>query len=120
MFSLPSNPLGIAVGIKHRIDIGNAKPFKISPYKIAPHKLEAVCGKIRQMLEKGVIVPSKIRFSSPIVMVPKKDGSNRMCIDYRKLNNLTVKDTYPLPRFGQTIDALQGAGVFSPLDLASG
>ena len=53
-------------------------------------------------------------------MVPKKDGSNRMCIDYRKLNDITVKDAYPLPRIGQTIDALQGAGVFSSLDLASG
>ena len=120
VFSLPSDPLGNAVGLEHRIDIGNAKPFKISPYKIAPHKLEAVREEIREMLEKGVIVPSKSPFSSPIVMVPKKDGSNRMCIDYRKLNDLTVKDAYPLPRIGQTIDALQGAGVFSSLDLASG
>ena len=87
---------------------------------IAPHKVEAVREEIREMLEKGVIVPSKSPFSSPIVMVPKKDGSNRMCIDYRKLNDLTVKDAYPLPRIGQTIDALQGAGVFSSLDLASG
>ena len=53
-------------------------------------------------------------------MVPKKDGTNRMCIDYRKLNEITVKDAYPLPRIGQTIDALQGAGFFSSLDLASG
>ena len=120
VFSLPSDPLGTAVGVEHRIDIGDAKPFKISPYKIAPHKLEAVREEIREMLEKGVIVPSKSPFSSPIVMVPKKDGSNRMCIDYRKLNDLTVKDAYPLPRIGQTIDALQGAGVFSSLDLASG
>ena len=120
VFSLPSeDSLGTAVVIEHRIDIGDAKPFKIAPYKIAPHKLEAVREEIREMLEKGVIVPSKIPFSSPIVMVPKKDGSNRMCIDYRKLNDLTVKDAYPLPRIGQTIDALQGAGVFSSLDLAS-
>ena len=53
-------------------------------------------------------------------MVPKKDGTNRMCIDYRKLNEITTKDAYPLPRIGQTIDALQGAGYFSSLDLASG
>ena len=120
VFSLPVDPLGTAVGVEHHIDIGDAKPFKISPYKIAPHKLEAVREEIREMLEKGVIVPSKSPFSSPIVMVPKKDGSNRMCIDYRKLNDLTVKDAYLLPRIGQTIDALQGAGVFSSLDLASG
>ena len=72
------------------------------------------------MLEKGVIVPSKSNFSSPIVMRPKKDGSNRMCIDYRKLNDFTLKDAYPLTRIGQTIDALHEAGVFSSHDLASG
>ena len=72
------------------------------------------------MLEKGVIVPNKSPFSSPLVMVPEKDGTNRMCIDYRKLNEITLKDAYPLPRIGQTIDALQGAGFFSSLDLASG
>ena len=72
-----------------------------------------------KMLEKAVIEPSKSPFSSPMVMVPEKDGSNRMCIDYRKLNDLTVKDAYPLPRIDQTIDALQRAGVFSSLDLAS-
>ena len=53
-------------------------------------------------------------------MVPKKDGTNRMCIDYRKANEITVKDAYPLLRIGQTIDALQGAGFFSSLKLASG
>ena len=120
VFSLPSDPLGTAVGVEHHNDIEDAKPFKIAPYKIAPLKLEAVREEIQELLEKGVIVPSKSPFSSPIVMVPKKDGSNRMCVDYRNLNSLTVKDVYPLPRIGQTIDALQGAGVFSSLDLASG
>ena len=100
VFSLRSDPLGTAVGVEHRIDIGDAKPFKIAPYKIAPHKLEAVCEEIREILEKGVVVPSKSPFSSPIVMMPKKDGSNRKCIDYRKLNDLTEKDAYPLPRIG--------------------
>ena len=117
VFSPPSDPLGTAVGVKHRIDIGEAKPFKIAPYKIAPHKLEAVREEIREMLEKGVLVPSKSPF---IVMVPKKDGSNRICIDYRKLNDLTEKDAYRLPLIGQTIDAPKGAGVFSSLNLASG
>ena len=92
----------------------------MAPYKIAPHKLPANRTEIQEVLEKGVIVPSKNLFSSPIVMVPKKDGTNRMCIDYRKLNGISVKDAYPLPRIGQTIDALQGAGFFSSLDLASG
>ena len=108
VFSLPSDPVGTAVGVEHRIDIGDAKPFKVAPYKIAPHKLEQVfpvCEEIRYMLEKGVIVPSKSPFSIPIIMVPDKDGSNRMCKGYRKLNDLTVKDAYLLPRIGQTVDA---------------
>ena len=120
VFSLPSDPLGTAVGIEHYIDTGDAPPFKIAPYKIAPNKIEMIRKEIQEMIDKGVIVPSKSPYSSPIVMVPKKDGSIRMCIDYRRLNSDTVKDAYPLPRIGQTIDALQGAGFFSSLDLASG
>ena len=120
VFALAKDPLGTAVGTEHRIETKDAVPIKMAPYKIAPHKLPAIRTEIQEMLEKGVIVPSKSPFSSPIVMVPKKDGTNRMCIDYRKLNEITVKDAYPLPRIGQTIDALQGAGFFSSLDLASG
>ena len=75
---------------------------------------------IKEKLDKGVNVPSKSPNGSPIVMVPKKDGTNRMCIDYRKLNEITTKDTYPLPRIGQTIDALQSAGYFSSPDLDKG
>ena len=120
MFALVKDPLGTAVGTEHQIETKDAVPMKMTPYKIAPHKLPAIRAEIQEMLEKGVIVPSKSPFSSPIVMVPRKDGTNRMCIDYRKLNEITVKDAYPLPRIGQTIDALQGAGFFSSLDLANG
>ena len=120
VFALAKSPLGTAVGTEHRIETKDAVPIKMAPYKIALHKLPAIRAEIQEMLEKGVVVPSKNPFSSPIVMVPKKDGTNRMCIDYRKLNEITVKDAYPLPRIGQTIDALQGAGFFSSLDLASG
>ena len=120
VFALARDPLGTAVGTEHRIETKDAVPIKMAPYRVAPHKLPAIRDEIKEMLEKGVIVPSKSPFSSPIVMVPKKDGTNRMRIDYRKLNEITVKDAYPLPRIGQTIDALQGAGFFSSLDLASG
>ena len=84
------------------------------------HKLPAIRAEIQEMLGKYVIVPSKNPCSSPMVMAPKKDGTNRMCIDYRKVNEFTPKDAYPLPRIGQRIDKLQGAGFFSSLDLASG
>ena len=120
VFALTNDSLGTAIGTEHYIDTNNNPPFKIAPYKVAPYKLPAVREEIKEMLDKGVIVPSKSPYSSPIVMVPKKDGTNRMCIDYRKLNEVTTKDAYPLPRIGQTIDALQGAGYFSSLDLASG
>ena len=74
------------------------------------YRLPAIQGEIKEMLDKRAIVPSKSPYSNPIVMVPKKDGTNRMFIDYRKLNELTTKNTYPLPRIVQRIDALQGAG----------
>ena len=120
VFALAKGPLGTAIGTEHIIDTNDNPPFKIAPYKVAPYKLPAVQEEIKEMLDKGVFVPSKSPYSSPIVIVPKKDGTNRMCIDYRELNEITTKDAYPLPRIGQTIDALQGAGYFSSLDLASG
>ena len=119
VFALAKDPLGTATGTEHFIDTNDNLPFKIAPYKFAPYKLPAVQEEIKEMLDKGVIVPSESPYSSPIVMVPKKDGTNRMFIDYRKLNEITTKDAYPLPRIGQRIDALQGAVYFSSLDLAS-
>ena len=120
VFALAKDPLGIAIGRERFKDTNDNPPFKIAPYKVAPYKLPAVQEEIKEMLDKGVIVPSKSPYSSPIVMVPKKDETNPMCTDYRKLNEITTKDAYPLPRIGQTIDALQGAGYFSSRDLASG
>ena len=119
VFALVKDPLGIAIGTEHLIDTSENPPFKIAPYKVAAYKFLAVQKEIKEMLDKGVIVPSKSPYSSPIVMVPKKDGTNRMCMDYRKLNEITTKDAYPLTRIGHTIDALQGAGYFSSVDSAS-
>ena len=120
VFALAKDPLETAIGTEHFIEANDNPPFKVAPYKVAPCKLPAVQVEIKEMLDKGIIVPSKSPYSSPIVMVLKKDGTNRMCIDYRKLNEITTKDAYLLPRIGQTIDALQGAGYFSSFDLPSG
>ena len=120
VLALAKDPLGTAIGAEHFIDTNDNPPFKVAPYNVAPYKLPAVHEEIKEMLDKGVIVPSQSPYNSPIVMVPKKDGTNRMCIGYRKLNEITTKDAYPLPRIGQPVDALQGAGYFSSLDLASG
>ena len=120
VFRLAKSPLGLAIGTEHFIDTNDKPFFKISPYKFAPYKLPAVQGEIKEKIDKGVIVPSKGTYGSPIVMVPKKDGTNRMCIEYCKLNEITTKDAYPFPRIGQTKDALQDAGSFPSVDLASG
>ena len=72
------------------------------------------------MLEKGIIEPSNSPWASPIVLVKKKDGSNRFCVDYQDLNNVTVKNSWPLPRSDNCFDALTGSKRFSTLDLCSG
>ena len=72
------------------------------------------------MLEKGIVEPSNSPWASPIVLVSKKDGTTRFCVDYRKLNDVTVKDGYPLPRVDECLDALAGSKWFSCMDLNSG
>ena len=72
------------------------------------------------MLTRGVIEPSASPWASAVVLVKNKDGSTRFCVDYRKLNQATVKDSYPLPRIDDSLDALAGAQWFSTLDLSSG
>ena len=75
---------------------------------------------VDDMLSKGIIEPAHGPWASPIVLVRKKDGSTRFCVDFRKVNEVTRKDAQPLPRIDDTIDALEGAKWFSTLDLASG
>ena len=95
-------------------------PFK-DPYRRVPTALyEEVRQHLKEMLEAGAICLSKSSYSSNVVLVRKKDGSLRFCIDFRKLNSRTVKDAYNLPRVDDTIDTLIGSKYFSKLDLRSG
>jgi hypothetical protein len=106
--------------IEHEIDTGVEKPVAQKPYRLAYSEQEFVKQEIEAMLDKGIIRPSKSPWSSPIVLVPKKNNKKRICIDYRKLNQITEKDVYPLPNIDEILDSFNGAQWFSTLDMASG
>jgi hypothetical protein len=104
----------------HHIYTGNAKPIKQRPYRTAHADREIEKQKIKEMLRQRVIKPSNSPWSSPIVLVRKKDGTTRFCIDYRKLNRVTERDEYPMKRIEEILDTLHGARYFATLDLQSG
>lgn len=103
-----------------RIHLKDTKPIHSRGYRLTPMEREQVEAQIKEYLEKGWIRPSESPYSAAVLFVQKKDGTLRMCVDYRGLNNVTVKDRYPLPRIDDLIDRLHGAIVFSSLDLQSG
>ena len=98
----------------------DTKPISIPPYRMAPAELKELKEQLKDLLEKGFIRPSSSPWGAPVLFVRKKDGSLRMCIDYRQLNKVTIKNKYPLPRFDDLFDQLQGAKWFSKIDLRSG
>ncbi|GJY66003.1 putative nucleotidyltransferase, ribonuclease H [Tanacetum coccineum] len=91
-----------------------------APYRLAPSEMKELSEQLKELLEKGFIRPSSSPWGAPVLFVKKKDGSFRMCIDYRELNKLTVKNRYPLPRIDDLFDQLQGSSVYSKIDLRSG
>ena len=107
--------------LRHQIKlIPDSKPYNSPPYRYAPAKRQVIEQNLAEMKEEGIIEPSKSPWASPVVLAPKKDGSIRFCVDYRKLNSVTTKDAYPIPRIDDTLDALQEAKFVSTLDLRSG
>ncbi|KAJ0476778.1 putative nucleotidyltransferase, Ribonuclease H [Helianthus annuus] len=98
----------------------DAKPVAKAPYRLAPTEMRELMVQIQELLDKGLIRPSVSPWGAPVLFVKKKDGSMRMCIDYRELNELTVKNRYPLPRIDDLFDQLQGASWFSKIGLRSG
>ncbi|KAJ0557459.1 putative nucleotidyltransferase, Ribonuclease H [Helianthus annuus] len=100
--------------------IPGTTPIAKAPYRLAPTEMLELKKQLDELLSKGFIQPSSSPWGAPVLFVKKKDGSMRMCIDYRELNKVTIKNRYPLPRIDDLFDQLQGARYFSKIDLRSG
>ena len=85
------------------------KPINIKPYRYSPTQKDEIERQIKEMLSNGIIRPSQSPFASPVILVKKKDGNWRFCVDYRQLNNITGKNKYPLPVVDELLDELNGA-----------
>jgi hypothetical protein len=97
---------------------GTARIFK-RPYRMAANQLAELKEQLQELLHKGYIYPSASPWGAPVIFVPKKDGTQRICVDYRSLNEVTIKDMYPLPRIDDLFDQLKGDCFFSKIDLRS-
>ncbi|GJU01092.1 putative reverse transcriptase domain-containing protein [Tanacetum coccineum] len=100
--------------------VTGAAPVARAPYRLAPSEMQELSDQLQELADRGFIRPSTSPWGAPVLFVKKKDGSFRMCIDYRELNKLTVKNRYPLPRIDDLFDQLQGSSVYSKIDLRSG
>ena len=106
--------------MKHKINIGVAQPVKQPPRRL-PFALKGVVDQqVKELKEKGLVTETDSPWSSPIVLVKKKTGQWRFCVDCRRLNDCTIKDAFPLPRIDDIMDSLAGQSYFSSLDLTSG
>ncbi|GJZ72645.1 putative reverse transcriptase domain-containing protein [Tanacetum coccineum] len=107
--------------VEFQIDlVPGAAPVARAPYRLAPSEMKELSEQLQELSDKGFIRPSSSPWGAPVLFVKKKDGSFRMCIDYRELNKLTVKNRYPLPRIDDLFDQLQGSSIYSKIDLRSG
>ena len=120
-FPAPGTPItGRTEAVMHDIDTGSTRPIRCNPRKLSPKKIRIQQELVDKMLEEGQIEHSVSAWSAPTVLVTKKDGTTRFCVDYRRLNNSTKKDAFPLPRIDDSLNSLSGQSWFSTLDLASG
>ena len=111
----PVREVALSIEILH-----GTTPTSRAPYRMAPTELKELKIQLQEILDKGFIRPSVSPLGAPVLFMKKKDGTLRMCIDYRQINKVTVKNKYPLPRIEDLFDQLKGAGVFSKIDLRSG
>ena len=120
IFSRDNYDVGHTNVTRHSINTGDNPPIKQQPRRQSAWTRNETKKLINEMLEKKVVEPSNSPWAAPVVLVTKKDGSTRFCVDYRKLNDITKKDAYAIPRIEDSINSLAGAKLFSTLDLTSG
>ena len=120
VFSKDDYDLGQTDLVEHRIDTGGHRPFRQTLRRHPVAQLPVIDEHVEQMLQQGIVEPCASPWSSNVVLVRRKDGKYRFCVDYRQLNSITYQDVYPLPRIENCLDALDGASWFSTLDLRSG
>lgn len=120
VFATSKDDLGETDCVLHIINTGQARFIKQAPRRIPIYQKEEVSEELKRMLDVGVIKPSKSPWASPIVIVRKSDGSISICVDDRKVNEVTIKDSYPLPRINDSLDVLHKSSWFYVLDLQSG
>ena len=118
--SIFSNYPKVSRGTAHVIRLKENVPIKQRPYRMSPQQREALQKEVEYLVENGLAEESKSEWASPCIMVRKPDGTFRMCTDYRKLNNITVKDSFPMPRVDDIIDSVASANFLSKLDLLKG
>lgn len=120
VFSMQEWDVGLAKGVEHRIRLTDSRPFRQRSRRLPPADIEDVRKHLQELLQAGIITESRSPYASPIVVVRKKNGAVRMCIDYRLLNSRTVPDQYTTPCIEDALNALTGSQWFSVLDLRSG
>ena len=120
IFSLEPNEIGCTDAAKHVIELLDMEPFKERFHCIAPPLVEEVWEHLQEMLDGGTICPFQSPWCNAVVLVRKKDGGLRFCIDFCRLNSRTKKDAYPLPRMQETMESMVGTWFFSTMDLKSG
>lgn len=120
VFAETNAELGRTSLIQHSIDTGDARPVRCSPYRGSPQQRDVIDTHVQEMLDANIIEPSTSAWGFPVVLVRKRTNDIRFCVDYRRLNSVTKRDSFPLPNISDSLDLLGGARYFLTLDLKSG